>query len=103
MIDNKTGNPLPFGTLGVHKGSGFKDASVCFFVFDCIYYNGQNLMKKSTRDRRKFLHDHMKEIENHVKFSETELITKKEQLGNMIRRVLKEGLEGQYYFKLKTY
>ena len=22
MVDNKTGKPLPFGTLGIHKGAG---------------------------------------------------------------------------------
>ena len=28
MIDNKTGVPLPFGTLGVHKAAGYADAQV---------------------------------------------------------------------------
>ena len=28
MVDVVTGAPLPFGTLGVHKGGGFKDAEV---------------------------------------------------------------------------
>ena len=35
MVDNSTGDPLPFGTLGVHKKAGFKDATPCLFVFDC--------------------------------------------------------------------
>lgn len=67
MIDTKTGQPLPFGSLGIHKVSTifhkflifsfilnyvtfqkaeFKDATVCLFVFDCIYYNGDVLLHK---------------------------------------------------------
>lgn len=38
--------PLPFGTLGVHKKNSFKDATVCLFIFDCLYLNGQDLMNK---------------------------------------------------------
>lgn len=94
MVDNKTGQPLPFGTLGKHKQAGFTDATPCLFVFDCIYYNGENLMSKSIKERRKFLTDHMVEVGNNVKFSEMKVITKKEQLANMIKDVLKKGLEG---------
>ena len=36
----------------------------------------------------------MVEVGNHVKFSEMEHITKKPQLGNMIKKVLDQGLEG---------
>ena len=41
MVDNSTGKPLPFGSLGIHKGTGFKDAVPCLFVFDVLFYNGQ--------------------------------------------------------------
>lgn len=43
---NKTKKPLPFGTLGVHKKSAFKDATVCLYIFDCLYMNGEDLMNK---------------------------------------------------------
>ena len=62
MVDNKTGNPLPFGTLGVHKvqyyhihlalifcdfqRTAFKEATCCLFIFDILYFNGENLMSK---------------------------------------------------------
>ncbi len=41
---SKTKKPLPFGSLGVHKKNAFKDATVCMFIFDCLYYNGEDLM-----------------------------------------------------------
>jgi len=94
MVDNKTGKPLPFGTLGVHKGSGFKDATPCLFVFDCMYYNGENLMDKAVKERRKLLEKHMVEVGNNVKFSELVHVTKKSQLAGMIKSVLDQGLEG---------
>jgi len=94
MVDNKTGQPLPFGTLGIHKKQGYKDATPCLFVFDCLFYNGKSLMNHPMKERRKHLMSHMKEVDNNVKFSEVQHITKKEQLGNLIKKVLKQGLEG---------
>ena len=94
MIDNKTGEPLPFGTLGIHKAAGYADAQPCLFVFDIIYYDGKNLMKKPIEMRRKILESKMKEVGNWVKFSEYKYITKPDDLRKMIGRVLNQGLEG---------
>lgn len=63
LYDTKNKKPLPFGTLGIHKvnlflflfiilnffqnkKNEFKDATVCYFVFDCVYLNGEDLMNK---------------------------------------------------------
>ncbi|KFW88912.1 DNA ligase 3, partial [Phalacrocorax carbo] len=94
LIDNKTGKPLPFGTLGVHKKAAFQDANVCLFVFDCIYFNDINLMDRPLCERRKFLHDNMVEIPNRILFSEMKHVTKASDLADMITRVIREGLEG---------
>nr|CAH7750695.1 unnamed protein product [Callosobruchus chinensis] len=94
LIDTNTGKPLPFGTLGVHKKSEFKDASVCLFVFDCIYYNGESLIQKPIRERKKILLKNMTEIPNHIVFSEMEEIHDPKDLSKMIAKVLQMGLEG---------
>ncbi|CAG9579688.1 unnamed protein product [Danaus chrysippus] len=94
MVDLKTGKPLPFGTLGIHKQSEFKDAGVCLYIFDCLYYNGEILIDMPIKKRRQILHDNMVEIKNHVMFSEQELIYKPSDLANMIAKVLQLGLEG---------
>ncbi|XP_023373287.1 DNA ligase 3 isoform X2 [Otolemur garnettii] len=94
LIDNKTGKPLPFGTLGVHKKAAFQDANVCLFVFDCIYFNDVSLMDRPLCERRKFLHDNMIEIPNRIMFSEMKQVTKASDLVDMINRVIREGLEG---------
>lgn len=75
LIDNNTGKPLPFGTLGVHKKAAFQDANVCLFVFDCIYFNDVSLMDRPLCERRKFLHDNMVEIRNRIMFSEMKQVT----------------------------
>ncbi|XP_062887358.1 DNA ligase 3 [Mobula hypostoma] len=94
LIDTVSGKPLPFGTLGVHKKLAFKDANVCLFVFDCIYFNGVSLMNRPISERKQFLHDNMVEIPNRIMFSEMKHVTRASDLGEMINRVIKEGLEG---------
>lgn len=87
MVDVNTGKPLPFGTLGVHKQSEFKDAQVCLYIFDCLYYNGKVLIDLPIRKRRQILHDNMVEVTNHVMFSEQKLIEKPSDLAKMIAEV----------------
>ena len=93
MLSSK-GQPLPFGSLGKHKGSGFRDANPCLFVFDIMHYNGENLMAKPIKERRKLLEKNMQEVGNYVKFSELTEIKKKSDLSGMIKTVLEQGLEG---------
>ncbi|KAG8330797.1 DNA ligase 3 [Homalodisca vitripennis] len=94
MIDVNTGQPLPFGSLGVHKKTQFKDANVCLFVFDCIYYNGESLVKKPMKERRRILEENMKEIKNHVVFSEQKEIHNPKELEAKMTEVFRLGLEG---------
>ncbi|KAF2900759.1 hypothetical protein ILUMI_05427 [Ignelater luminosus] len=94
MIDTISGKPLPFGTLGVHKKNEFKDANVCLFVFDCLFYNGESLVKQPIEHRKKILQENMTEIPNRIMFSEMEIIKKPEELSSMIAKVLEIGLEG---------
>lgn len=58
LYDTKNKCPLPFGTLGKHKKNKFQDATVCYFVFDCLYYNGESLMNKYERCILVFLFRH---------------------------------------------
>ncbi|KAK6630885.1 hypothetical protein RUM44_003055 [Polyplax serrata] len=94
MVDNNTGKPLPFGTLGIHKKSEFKNATVCLFVFDCMHYNGKSLLDVSLVERKEILRKNMVEVKNHIMFSEMEVIHKGEDLEKMMTKVFKQGLEG---------
>ena len=64
MVDIKTSKPLPFGTLGIHKGGGFKDAVPCLFVFDILFYNGESWMEKPLKERRHLLESQLVEVSN---------------------------------------
>uniref|UniRef100_UPI00398EB682 DNA ligase 3 n=1 Tax=Pristiophorus japonicus TaxID=55135 RepID=UPI00398EB682 len=102
LIDTNTGKPLPFGTLGVHKKVAFKDANVCLFVFDCIYFNGVSLMNRPISERKQFLHDNMVEIPNRIMFSEMKHVARASDLGEMINRVIRQGLEGLVLKDIKS-
>ncbi|XP_043270527.1 DNA ligase 3 [Venturia canescens] len=94
MIDTNTGQPLPFGSLGKHKKEEFKDANVCLFVFDCLYYNGDVLMNKPMKERRRILKNTMTIIPNRIMLSEVQEVHDPKDLAQMIAQVLKMGLEG---------
>jgi DNA ligase-3 len=38
LAEAGTGEPLPFGTLGVRKKLQHEGATVCLFIFDILYY-----------------------------------------------------------------
>jgi DNA ligase 3 len=55
LIDNKTGLPLPFGTLGKHKSTQYSDSNIAVFIFDILYLNGKSLINTPLEMRRKIL------------------------------------------------
>ena len=63
-------NPLPFGTLGVHKKKGFADATVCLFVFDVLHWNGNNVAELPLCERRALLEKELHPIAGRVLLSE---------------------------------
>ncbi|GMS84604.1 hypothetical protein PENTCL1PPCAC_6779, partial [Pristionchus entomophagus] len=96
LVDNATGKPLPFGTLGKHKKEQFKDASVCLFVFDILLYNDDSLLDKPLFERKKLLKKHMTEVNNRVHFSQYEEVKHgdNKHLSRMIFSAIDDGLEG---------
>ncbi|NWI07625.1 DNLI3 ligase, partial [Tichodroma muraria] len=110
LIDNKTGKPLPFGTLCVNKKAAFQDANVCLFVFDCIYFNDISLMDRCSLDvqQREHVQDSpwkrimklpvLPSAANH----DPSPLQKASDLADMITRVIREGLEGLVLKDLKA-
>lgn len=94
MVDTKSGDLLPFGTLGKHKKEECSTAETCLFIFDCLYFNGKDLTKKPMNERRKFLEENLTVIKHHVQLSEYKLLKTKNDLVDMTKEVLKKGLEG---------
>ncbi|CAF3243885.1 unnamed protein product [Rotaria socialis] len=94
LVDRKTKKPLPFGTLGVHKKKEFSEANEAFFIFDCLYYNGESLLHKTLKERRQILTEHMVSIENRILLSDLKTVNKKSELKHLINFTIAEGLEG---------
>ncbi|XP_044758556.1 DNA ligase 3 [Coccinella septempunctata] len=102
MIDIETQAPLPFGSLGKHKRDEYENASVCLYIFDCLYYNGEDLTKRPIDYRKKILRENMTEVKNHIVFSESKIVKKPSELKEMMIKVFKLGLEGLVLKDLKS-
>ncbi|BHF72937.1 DNA ligase 3 [Sparganum proliferum] len=94
LLDTQTKKPLPFGTLGVHKRTAFKDATVCLFVFDCLYFNGRSLLNEPIRKRREILEANMTVVPDRILLSEKHDVSTKQDLNALMAHVFSEGLEG---------
>lgn len=46
--------------LGIHKKKAFSDATVCLYIFDILYLNGETLLDTPMKQRRKILKEHIK-------------------------------------------
>ena len=60
LVDTKTHQPLPFGTLNVHKKNNFAGANVCVYIFDICYLNGNVLLEDTIEDRRTTMQKYVK-------------------------------------------
>ena len=94
----------------MHKKKEFSEANEAFFIFDCLYYNGESLLRKfpsqpmvpttlspvdkTLKERRQILTEHMTPIENRIVLSDLKSITKKSELKHLINFTIAEGLEG---------
>uniref|UniRef100_A0A3Q3B0W5 DNA ligase n=1 Tax=Kryptolebias marmoratus TaxID=37003 RepID=A0A3Q3B0W5_KRYMA len=95
LIDTKSGKPLPFGTLGVHKVRTLRfPRSVTYVCFFPLFTSEPLLPSPLRNERRKFLDDNMVEVPNRILFSEMKHVTRAADLADMITRVIREGLEG---------
>ncbi|KAI3389664.1 hypothetical protein SNEBB_001377 [Seison nebaliae] len=94
LVDNKTEQPLPFGTLGTHKRMKFADASVCLFVFDILQYNDQNLFNTPLIERRKLLEKNITPIKNHIRLSQLFKAESSSDVDRLMRMAINKKLEG---------
>lgn len=86
--------PLPFGTLGVHKKKNFNEATVCFVVFDCVYFNEMCLLNKPLRERRRIMEENIRAIPGRIVLAEQKLLTNVTELEDYLMECIKGNLEG---------
>ncbi|ETO12360.1 hypothetical protein RFI_25015 [Reticulomyxa filosa] len=94
MVDETTGEPLPFGSLGVHKRLKFDSAQCCLFVFDVLYFNGESLLNKPLKERRELLEKEFTPISNRIHLSQLHKVANKEELEALMNSMINKNLEG---------
>jgi DNA ligase-3 len=94
LLIDRSGIPLPFGTLGCHKKKEFADATVCYVIFDCLFINGKSLLATPLWKRREMLQENVTEIRGRVQLSEQVPIESEEVLHNYWRQAIDAKLEG---------
>jgi DNA ligase 3 len=94
LMDTTKRIPLPFGTLGVHKKEEFANATVCVFLFDILYLDGEVLLEKSLVERRRILEQNVTVIPNRIELSEKYDINDEDDLEELMTRCIRQGLEG---------
>jgi len=103
--DPKTQKLLPFqetvqrkrkhGVLGKAK-----ELPIKVFVYDILYLNGESLINKTLRERRKALEKIFKGVVGNLVLAEQEIVSDAEQLNKLLRKYLNMGLEGVMCKKL---
>lgn len=94
MIDKVTGELLPFGSLGVHKRNEYKNAQECIMLFDCMHYNGENLLERTLLERHRYLRDNVVQIPNRVMISKQLPVKTPEDLKREFEKSLALNQEG---------
>jgi DNA ligase-3 len=93
-MDAKTGAPLPFGTLGIHKKKAHQDATVCVFIFDILLLNGESLLELPFIERRKLLESSIKPVSGRVVLSEVHYPKGEEELKDLFFQTVTDNIEG---------
>eukprot|EP00011_Vannellida_sp_DIVA3-517-6-12_P013504 CAMPEP_0114607370 /NCGR_PEP_ID=MMETSP0168-20121206/2034_1 /TAXON_ID=95228 ORGANISM="Vannella sp., Strain DIVA3 517/6/12" /NCGR_SAMPLE_ID=MMETSP0168 /ASSEMBLY_ACC=CAM_ASM_000044 /LENGTH=570 /DNA_ID=CAMNT_0001818247 /DNA_START=16 /DNA_END=1725 /DNA_ORIENTATION=- len=94
LLDAVTKQPLPFGTLSVHKRKDFADATVCVFIFDILYLNGDTLLTTPLDERREIMKKTVNVIPDRVLLSELTEMSTKAPLEQLMKQAIRDGLEG---------
>lgn len=94
LYDTVKNCPLPFGTLGVHKKKNFKEATVCFMIFDCVYFNGTCLLNKPLQERRKIMQENIQTIPGRIMLTDQKLVTNVAELEDLFMESVRDNLEG---------
>lgn len=94
LYDRQSHKPLPFGTLGVHKKTGYMNANVCMIVFDLLHIDGRDLSDNTLRERKKILVNAMTVEYGSIVFPHQQIVTSPIELSCIMDAAIEDGLEG---------
>jgi len=89
---------LPFQVLSTRKRknveAGDIAVQVCVFAFDCLYLNGQSLIKKTFKERREALHNSFIPIEGEFTFAKSIVASTDEEIQTFLEASVNDSCEG---------
>ncbi len=100
--DRQKGQILPFQVLSTRKRKDAAESEirvqVALFAFDLLYLNGESLVKKPFKERRKLLKEHFNEVPGEFLFAKCADPSTLEQ----VQEVLEESIRGELTFRIKS-
>ncbi|KAL6717105.1 ATP-dependent DNA ligase Cdc17 [Lecanora helva] len=104
--DLKEKKVLPFQQLMTRKRKDVKieevTVKVCVFAFDLLFYNGEAIVRKSLRERRKLLHQAFEEVESEFSFAQYGDTDKIDEIQTLLDESVKASCEGLMVKMLDT-
>lgn len=92
-IDRDTGNILPFQVLSTRKRKDVKEedikVKVGVFAFDLLFLNGESLVKRPFRERRKLLQESFEPLEGRFYFAQGNDVSQLEDIQELIDQAVK--------------
>jgi DNA ligase-1 len=97
---------LPFQeTVQRKRKHGVKEAAMKYplvlFIFDILYKNGDTLLSKNFKERRKILEETVKNGKT-IKVTRQDIVSDPEKIRDLIAKYLSEGLEGGLIKKINS-
>ncbi|KAI9851204.1 MAG: hypothetical protein M1838_004216 [Thelocarpon superellum] len=96
--DVETKKVLPFQQLMTRKKKDVKiedvKVKVCVFAFDILFVNGESVVRKSFRERRKLLYDAFEEVEGEFAFAKQMNTSELEEIQTFLEESVKASCEG---------
>jgi len=97
-INPVTQKILPFQKLATRGRKNVDknaiEINVCLYVFDILYFNGEPLTHAPLKERRKYLYEHFKEVENKMRFAQHLDCDTFEEVEAFLYESIKVGCEG---------
>lgn len=97
-IDRETGRILPFQVLSTRARKDVSVANIkvkiCVFAFDCLYFNGQVLLREPLTKRREALLSAIDEIPGEIAYAKFKTSNDVEELTEFLNDAVEAGTEG---------
>lgn len=96
IVAYENGKIMPFQTLSTRKRKYNEkiDVQVCYFVFDLIYFDGEELINTSLENRRKLLHANFVSIPNIFEFATGKVVDNNKDMNECFESAASNQCEG---------